>query len=110
MARRRSERKRRDRRLKARRQQIYQRLQRANRDKYIRVARCAGPIFNEANLRYELADKARGVVYGGAGLMLQLAKQVGLVDAIDWRMQLLKMHCPYHESDHVLNLALNALC
>jgi hypothetical protein len=110
MARRRSERKRRDRRLKARRQQIYQRLQRANRDKYIRVARCAGPIFNEANLRYELADKARGVVYGGAGLMLQLAKQVGLVDAIDWRVQLLKMHCPYHESDHVLNLALNALC
>jgi hypothetical protein len=110
MARRRSERKRRDRRLKARLQRIYQRLQRANRDKYLRVARCAGPVFNEANLKYELADKARGVVYGGAGLMLQLAKQVGLVGAIDRRVQLLKLHCPYHESDHVLNLALNALC
>lgn len=110
MALRRSERKRRDRRLKARRQRIYQRLQRANRDRYLRVARCAGPVFNEANLKYELADKARGVVYGGAGLMLQLARQVGLVEAIDRRVQLLKMHCPYHESDHVLNLALNALC
>jgi len=96
--------------LKARLQRIYQRLQRANRDKYRRVARCAGPVFNEANLKYELADKARGVVYGGAGLMLQLAKQVGLVGAIDRRVQLLKLHCPYHESVHVLNLALNALC
>lgn len=105
-----SERKRRDRKLKARRQHILQRLQRANRDKYLRVACSAGPIFNEANIKYELADKARGVVYGGAGLMLQLARQLGLVDAIDRRVQLLKAHCPYHESDHVLNLALNALC
>ena len=110
MSRRRADRKRRDRRLKSRRQQIYQRLQRANREKYLRVARCAGPVFNEANLKYELADKARGVVYGGAGLMLQLARQVGLVGAIDRHVQLLKVHCPYHESDHVLNLALNALC
>jgi hypothetical protein len=110
ISRRRSERKRRDRRLKARSERIRQRLQRANRDKYLRVARGAGPIFNEANVKYELADKSRGVVYGGAGLMLQLAKQVGLVEAIDRRVQLLKIHCPYHESDHVLNLALNALC
>ena len=50
------------------------------------------------------------MVYGGAGLMLQLAKQVGLVEAIDDRVRLLKRHCPDHESDHVLNLALNALC
>jgi Transposase DDE domain group 1 len=110
IARLRSERKRRDRKLKARRQRIRQRLDRANRDKYLRVARDAGPVFNESNVKYELADKARGIVYGGAGLMLKLAKQVGLVEAIDRRVQLLKVHCPYHESDHVLNLALNALC
>ena len=28
---------------------------------------------------------------------------------IDGRLQLLKRHLPYHESDHVLNLAYNAL-
>jgi hypothetical protein len=39
-----------------------------------------------------------------------LAKRVGLVEAIDRRLHLLKIHLPYHESDHVLNLAYNALC
>ena len=42
--------------------------------------------------------------------MLRLAQQVGLVDAIDRRLHLLQLHCPYHESDHVLNFAFNALC
>src|SRR5882724_8833474 len=31
-------------------------------------------------------------------------------EAIDRRLHLLKIHLPYHESDHVLNLAYNALC
>jgi hypothetical protein len=33
-----------------------------------------------------------------------------LAEAIDRRLHLLKIHLPYHESDHVLNLAYNALC
>ena len=32
------------------------------------------------------------------------------VDAIDRRLNLLKLYLPYRESDHVLNLAYNALC
>lgn len=67
-------------------------------------------MLDPAGVKYELADKARGVAYGGVGLMLKLAREVGLVAAIDRRLHLLKMHVPYHESDHVLNLALNALC
>ena len=35
---------------------------------------------------------------------------LGLPEAIDERLHLLKIHLPYHESDHVLNLAYNALC
>lgn len=42
--------------------------------------------------------------------MHRLAAETGLVDAINRRLHLLKMHVPYHESDHVLNLAFNALC
>jgi len=38
-----------------------------------------------------------------------LARQIGLVEAIDDRLHLLKLHLPYHESDHVLNLAYNGL-
>ena len=43
-------------------------------------------------------------------MFLELAKQTGLVEAIDDRLHLLKFHAPYHESDHVLNFAFNALC
>jgi hypothetical protein len=42
--------------------------------------------------------------------MLRVAREVGLAEALDRRVELLKMHVPYHESDHVLNLAINALC
>jgi hypothetical protein len=38
-----------------------------------------------------------------------LATKTGLVQAIDQRLQLLKIHRPYHESDHVLNIAYNFL-
>jgi hypothetical protein len=40
----------------------------------------------------------------------QLVRELGLAEAIDERLQLLKWHKPYHESDHVLNFAYNALC
>ncbi len=33
----------------------------------------------------------------------------GLVKEIDENLELLKMHVPYHESDHILNLAYNVL-
>ena len=39
-----------------------------------------------------------------------LARRTGLTAAIDESLQLLKVHQPYHESDHVLNLAYNLLC
>ena len=38
------------------------------------------------------------------------AVELGLAGAIDGRLHLLKYHLPYHESDHVLNFAYNALC
>lgn len=42
--------------------------------------------------------------------MHALARQLGLIDAIDRDLPLLKIHLPYHDSDHVLNIAYNALC
>jgi len=39
-----------------------------------------------------------------------LARKVGLIEAIDRDVRLLKVHLPYHESDHVLNIAYNILC
>jgi hypothetical protein len=62
-----------------------------------------------SNIHYELADKARGLGPGGIGAMHLLAWRTGLIEAIDRRLHLLKVHKPYHESDHVLNIAYNLL-
>src|SRR5665213_3533915 len=61
------------------------------------------------NIRYELADRARGIACGGIGAMHLLARHVGLPQMIDRHIHLLKRHLPYHESDHVLSLAYNAM-
>jgi len=68
------------------------------------------PMFGATNLRVELADKVRAIGSGGIALVQRLAEQTGLVEAIDRRLHLLMIHRPYHESDHVLNLAYNAMC
>ena len=41
--------------------------------------------------------------------MLLLARRTGLIADIDHYLHLFKYHRPYHESDHVLNIALNIL-
>ena len=61
------------------------------------------------NIQYELGDKARAMSYGGIGAIHKMVKQIGLDKEIDQHLELLKVHLPYHESDHVLNLAYNAL-
>lgn len=71
---------------------------------------CQRPMFTARNIDYEFADRVRGIAHGGIGAMLLLARRIGLCEAIDKRLHLLKIHHPYHESDHVLNLAFNPLC
>ena len=63
-----------------------------------------------ANTRYELAEKTGGTAYGGIAAIHNLAKKINLPARIDEKLQLFKKHLPYHESDHVLNFAYNALC
>lgn len=65
------------------------------------------PMFSASNIHYELADRTRGIDCGGIGAIHLLARQTGLIDAIDRKLHLLKIHKPYHESDHVLNVGLN---
>jgi hypothetical protein len=69
-----------------------------------------GPVLAGGNLRYEIADRVHGLSYGGIALFHQLARDVGLIDAIDARLAIFKIRLPYTESDHVLNIAFNALC
>jgi Transposase DDE domain group 1 len=71
---------------------------------------CAQPMLTAGNIQYEIAGRTRGIAHGGIGAVHALARHIGLIDAIDRRLQLLQIHLPYHESDHVLNIAYNALC
>ena len=67
------------------------------------------PMLTARNIRYEVAERARGVACGGIGAMHRVALRTGLVEALDRNLRLLKRHLPYHESDHVLNIAYNIL-
>jgi Transposase DDE domain group 1 len=67
------------------------------------------PMMSANNIHYELADRVQGLAAGGIGAMHLLAHRIGLVRDIDHNLHLLKRHNPYHESDHVLNLAFNLL-
>ncbi len=67
------------------------------------------PMFSASNIKYEIAERTHAINVGGIGAMHLLAKKTGLIDEIDRRLHLLKIHKPYHESDHVLNLAYNII-
>jgi len=67
------------------------------------------PMFSAKNIQYEMADRVRAINCGGIGAFHILARNSGLIDAINRRVHLLKIHLPYHESDHVLNMAYNTL-
>jgi hypothetical protein len=90
--------------LRARKRKIQRRLDKS------KFPKTRGPVLTGLNLRYELSDRVHGLSYGGISLFHQLARDIGLIDAIDARLHLLKLHLPYTESDHVLNIALNTLC
>jgi hypothetical protein len=61
------------------------------------------------NIHYEHAGRGRGLGAGGIGAIFLLAQKIGLIQEIDRNLHLLKRHLPYHESDHVLNIAFNLL-
>ena len=68
------------------------------------------PMYRARNMQYEHSDRVRGLASGGIGAMHCLAQQTGLVAVLDRHVEVLKRHLPYHESDHVLNVAYNILC
>jgi len=62
-----------------------------------------------SNIHYELSGRTRATGYGGLGAVHLMVQRLGLVEEIDQNLELLKVHLPYHESDHVLNIAYNVL-
>jgi hypothetical protein len=69
-----------------------------------------GPVLGRAKVAYEYSERTKGTAHGGMGMVARLVAEVGLAAEIDASVHLLAQHRPYHESDHVLNIAYNALC
>ena len=68
-----------------------------------------GPVLSGSNYRYEISDRILATKAGGIGAIHQMVRNLGLPEAINRTLNLLKIHMPYHESDHVLNIAYNLL-
>ncbi|MBV8677023.1 MAG: transposase [Planctomycetaceae bacterium] len=67
------------------------------------------PMLAASNIHYEIADRTRAISPGGIGAIHLLVRKLGLIQDIDRHLRVLKRHLPYHESDHVLNIAYNLL-
>lgn len=70
----------------------------------------AKPMLTTGKVGYEIGANVDATSFGGIAAVHRLVTRLGLVEEIDDRLELLKVHLPYHESDHVLNLAYNVLC
>lgn len=67
------------------------------------------PVLASGNVHYEVAERTSAICWGGLGMLQEVAKRLGLCEAIDQDLHLLKRHKPYHESDHVMSLVYNVL-
>jgi hypothetical protein len=62
-----------------------------------------------SNIHYEMSERVGAINCGGIGAIHLMVQRTGLVEDLDKELHLLKVHLPYHESDHVLNVAYNLL-
>ena len=67
------------------------------------------PMISPPAIQYELADRVQATNAGGLGVIQQMVKQLGLTESINRICPIFKMHLPYSEADHVLNIAYNLL-
>jgi hypothetical protein len=67
----------------------------------------SGRVTRLPRLHVEVADRSTVTPYGGLALASAFLRRFRVAQAIDERVHVLKLHLPYHESDHVIAQALN---
>jgi hypothetical protein len=67
-------------------------------------------MLTSGKITYEVGGNIDAMSFGGIAAVHRMVTKLGLPKQIDEGLRLLKVHLPYHESDHVLNLAYNVLC
>lgn len=69
-----------------------------------------GPCLSTDKVTYELGERVQAIAHGGIGAVQTLVTKLGLAAQLDADVHVLGAHRPYHESDHILNIAYNTLC
>ena len=68
-----------------------------------------GPVFSASAPKYEISRRNSATNAGGIGAIHHLVQRLGFDKAINKNINLLKLHLPYHESDHILNIVYNIM-
>ncbi len=69
----------------------------------------SSPVLSGSNIHYEVSDRSQAISAGGIGMIHTMVGRLGLAETIDRHLGLFKIHLPYSESDHVLNIAYNVV-
>lgn len=88
--------------LRKRKQKILKRL--AN-TKEVR----ATPMMDLGPIKMAVMEGRNATGQGGIGMIHKMNQATGLIDEINTNLELFKIHKPYFESDHVMNIAYNLL-
>ena len=67
-------------------------------------SRQQSPMLGCPKTTLELNDRTNAVNCGGLATVQQMVRQVGLAESINRHCPIFKMHMPYTEADHVLNI------
>ncbi len=67
------------------------------------------PMLSSEKMSNEVGANFDATCFGGIAAARRLVTELALAGQLDEGLDLLKVHPPYHESDHVLNLAYNVL-
>jgi len=67
------------------------------------------PMIPPTATKIELAQRQHAVTCGGIAAIMQLVKTTGLRTSLNDAAKVFKLHLPYDEADHILNIALNLL-
>jgi hypothetical protein len=67
------------------------------------------PMIQPSRTKLELAERQQAVGCGGIAVIMELVNQLALRKSINESASVFKLHLPYDEADHVLNIALNLL-
>jgi hypothetical protein len=89
-------------------------LQKRNRKLHQRISvehgRWQSPMIRPTTTKLELSDKLQAVSCGGLAAIMELIKTVGLRKELNASANVFKLHLPYDEADHILNIAFKLAC